>query len=191
MTAARERKIGFRVILISAFVGLFPISVHVADPFFTYPFRTGWQFQYPVLLVWPDHVEMRWFSDPSQISPRPKGANYTFNVAPERQQWVERQVRNTRLPKGIDASWVIHVKQMGPSRQQIDLETFGDGFTGLIYEAGPDAIVPLKSRLAGPGGSIIIFGVHVVVWGCFGLIVWLVSYVNFFNSASRIRATKS
>jgi hypothetical protein len=173
MISVRGREISFRVVVIGAFFALFPISIRVADSFFTRPFRASWQFQYPVLLVWPDHVEMRWFSDLSQISPRPQDAKYTFNVSPERQDWVEQQVRNTRLPKGIDASWVIHVKQIGPSKQEIDLEAFGDGFTGLIYEAGPDAIVPLKSRLAGPGGSIVILGVHVLVWSCFCLIAWL------------------
>jgi hypothetical protein len=175
MTLARVRKIGFRVFLIVAFIGLFPFSIRLADPFFTRPFRTGWQYQYPVLLVWPDRVEMRWFRDLSELSPRPKDASYTFNVAPERQHWVEQQVRNTRLPKGVNAGWLIRVKQIGPSKQQIDLEVLGDGITGLIYEAGPDAIVPLKSRLAGAGGSIIIFGVHLVLWGCFCLIAWLIA----------------
>lgn len=157
-----------------AFLGLFPVSVRVADPLFTYPFQTGWQYSYPVLLVWPDHVEMKWFDDLAEISPRPRSAQYTFNVAPERQRWVEQQVRNTPLPKGVDAGWIINVKQIGPSKQWIKLEVLGDGITGLIYEAGPDAIVPLKSRLAGPEGSLIILGVHLLIWGSFWLLAWIV-----------------
>ena len=173
MNSARVRKIGFRVLLIVAFIGLFPISIRVADPLFTHPFRTGWQYQYPVLLVYADRVEMRWFRDLAEVSPRPKDASYTFSVPPERQRWVEQQVRDTRLPKGVDAGWVIKVKQIGPSKQQIELEVLGDGTTGLIYEAGPEAIVPIKSRLTGPEGSMIVLGVHLLLWGCFWLIAWL------------------
>ena len=175
MTSTRVGKIVVSVFMAVSFVGLFPISVRLADPFFTHPFRTGWQYQYPVLLVWPDHVEMRWFHDLSEVSPRPRDAGYTFNVAPERQHWVEQQVRSTRLPKGLDAGWVINVKQIGPSEQQIELEMLGDGITGLIYEAEPDVIVPLKSRLTGAGGSMIVLIVHLLAWGFSVLLLWLVS----------------
>lgn len=174
MTSTRVEKIGFRVFMVVAFVGLFPLSIRVADPFFTHPFRTGWQHSYPVLLVWPDHVEMRWFHDVSEVSPRPKDATYTFNVAPERQHWVEEQVRSTSLPKGVDAGWVINFKQISPSKQRIELEVLGDGITGIIYEAGPDAILPLKSRMTGAGGSMIVLAVHLLVWGSFYLVVWLI-----------------
>ena len=167
MTSPRARKISFRVLLAVAFFGLFPVSVRVADPLFSRPFQTGWQFSYPVLLVWSDHVEIRWFRNLSEISPRPGDAKYTFNVAPERQQWVEQEVRRTPLPEGVDAGWVIHVKQIGPSKQWIELETLGDGISGLVYEAGPDSIVPLKSRLAGADGSFIVLGVHLLIWGSF------------------------
>ncbi len=173
MTSPRARKISFRVLLAVAFFGLFPVSIRVADPLFTHPFHTGWQ--HPVLLVWSDHVETRWFRDLADVSPRPKDAGYTFNVAPERQAWVEQQVRNTRLPRGVDAGWVIHVTQIGPSKQWIELETLGDGISGLIYEAGPDSIVPLKSRLAGAGGSFIVLAVHLLIWGSF----WLVARIAF------------
>ena len=175
MTSPRAKKIGFGVLLLVSFIGLFPISIRVADPLFTHPFRTGWQYEYPVLLVWPDHVEMRWFHDLSEVSPRPRDAAYTFNVAPGRQQWVEEKVRSTRLPKGIDAGWVINIKQIGPSKQRIELEVLGDGITGMIYEAGPDAIVQLKSRLTGAGGAMIILGVHLLLWGSFCLLVWPIS----------------
>src|SRR5437867_5640043 len=160
--------------LVAGFIGLFPISVRVADPAFTHPFRTGWQYSYPVLLIWPDHVEMRWFRDLSEVSPRPKDAPYTFSVEPARQQWVEEQVRSTRLPKGIDAGWVIKVKQIGASKQRIQLEVLGDGIDGLIDEAHPDAIVPLNSRLTGPAGSMIILGVHILICSTFYGVSWFV-----------------
>jgi hypothetical protein len=170
----RATKIAFRLLLVVAFIGLFPVSIRVADPLFSRPFRAGWQYTYPVLLVWPDHVWVRWFRDLTEISPRPRDANYTFNVAPERQRWIEQQIRNTPLPKGVDAGWIIKVKQISPSKQRIELEVLGDGITGLIYEAGPDAIVPLKSRLAGPLDSLIILAVHLLIWGSFWLLAWIV-----------------
>ena len=176
----RSRVIPPRVkilLLIAGFVGLFPISIRLADPLFTYPFRTGWQYQYPVLLVWPDHVEMRWFHDIDEISPRPKNANYTFNVTRERQAWVEKKVRSTPAPNGSDAGWIIHVKQLGPSKQRIQLELLGDGITGIIYEAGPEEIVPLKSRLAGPAGALKILVVHLFLLGGLWLLIWFIPRV--------------
>jgi hypothetical protein len=165
----RVKKAAFIALLVTSFIGLFPLSIRLADPFFTYPFRTGWQYQYPVLLVWPDHVEMRWFHDVSEVSPRLKAGGYTFNVAPERQSWVESKVRSTSWPG--DAGWIIHVKQLGPSRQQIQLELLGDGITGIIYEATPGAIVPLHSRLAGPAGAFVILVVHLLLWGGLWLLI--------------------
>jgi hypothetical protein len=154
---------------------LFPISIRLSDPLFTYPFRTGWQYQYPVLLVWSDHVEMRWFHDIDEISPRPKSASYTFNVTPERQAWVEKNVRSTPAPDVGNAGWIIHVKQLSPSKQRIQLELLGDGIKGIIYDAGPEEIVPLKSRLAGPAGAFEILVVHLLLWGGFWLLVWFIS----------------
>src|SRR5258708_3323536 len=136
VTLFRVHKIVLILLVAASFVGLFPISVRLADPLFTYPFRTGWQYEYPVLLVWPDRVEMRWFHDVSEVSPRRKDEGYTFNVSPERQKWVENAVRSTPWRNG-DAAWIIHVKQLGPSRQQIQLELLGDGVQGMVYEAGP------------------------------------------------------
>lgn len=171
---ARRRKIALRLLQIVTFVGLFPTSVRLGDPLFTYPFRTGWQYEYPILLVWADHVEMRWFRDISEISPRPKAAKYTYTVEPQRQGWVEAKVRSTPAPNGADAGWIIHVKQLGPSRQQIQLELMGDGITGLIYEVRGDEVVPLRSRSAGPLSSYSILMVHLVLWGGLWFLVWVV-----------------
>jgi hypothetical protein len=167
----RAKKIVCSVLLLASFVACFPISIRVADPFFTHPFRTGWQYQYPILLVWPDHVEMRWVHNASELSPRSKGAAYTFNVEPERQAWVESTVRKTPSPNG-NAAWVIHVRQLGPARQQIQLELLGDGITGIVYEARPEEIVPLRSRLTGPAGAFVILAVQLVLWGGFWLLIW-------------------
>ncbi len=175
--SSKGKKTILIVLLAGTFIGLFPLAARLGDPLFTYPFRTGWQYQYPVLLVWPDHVEMRWFHDISEVSPRPTNAHYTFNVAPERQAWVENNVRSAHAPNGADAGWIIHVKQLGPSRQQIQLELMGDGITGLIYEVRGNEIIPLRSRLAGPLSSLSILLVLLLLWGGFWLLVWLISRV--------------
>ena len=167
----RRRKIAFRLLLIATFTGLFPISARLGDRLFTHPFRTGWQYEYPILLVWADHVEMRWFHDISEISLRPKAADYTYNVELQRQAWVEAKVRSTPAPNGADAGWIIHVKQLGPSEQQIQLELMGDGITGLIYEVRGDEVVPVRSRSVGPGGAYLILIVHLVLWGGLGFVM--------------------
>lgn len=154
----------FVAALIVSFVALVPVSIRLADPLFTHPFHPEWP--HDVLLVWPDHVEMRSFDDISEVSPRPKDAGYTFNISPERQTWVEHEVQRARSPLG-NAAWAIRVRQLGPSRQWIQLELVGDGMSGMVYEAGPDGIVPLRSRLAGPGSAIVILGVNVLM--CAGL----------------------
>ncbi len=161
------------VLLIASFICLFPISIRIADPFFTHPFQRSWPYRYPILLVWPDHVEMRWVHDLSEVSPRPKGESYTFTVPPERQAWVESKVRNTASPSG-NAAWVIHVRQLGAARQQIQLELLGDGITGMIYEARPDEIVPLRLRLAGPGGAFVMLGVQLLLLGGLWILVWFI-----------------
>jgi len=151
-----------------AFIGLFPFSMRLADPVFTHRFHAEWK--HPVLLVWPDHVEIRWFRNVAEISPRPKDSAYTFNVAPERQAWVEKEVRKIPSPNG-NASWIIHIQQLGPSRQRIQLELFGDGIGGIIYETGAEAIQPLRSRLADPGGAFVFLAIDLLL--CLGL--WLLA----------------
>jgi hypothetical protein len=173
--SSRGTKIIRVVLLVASFIALFPLSIRLSDPLFTHSFRTGWQYEYPVLLVWPDHVEMRWFHYISEVSPRSKDAGYTFNVAPERQAWVEKNVRSAPAPHGADASWIIHVKQIGPSRQQIQLELLGDGITGIVYEAGPEKILPLRSRLIGPAGALVILAVNLFLWGGFWFLVWSIT----------------
>src|SRR5215831_2887012 len=138
MTSQRLKKIALVVGMIGSFVGLVPVSFVIVNPFFTRPYDPHWPCG--VLLVWPDHVEVRWVKNISEVSPRPPGESYTFNVPPDRQAWVEQQVRSIR-PQNPDAVWAIRVKQIGPECQEIKLEIWRDGFTGLIYEAHPDKIV--------------------------------------------------
>ena len=91
---------------------------------------------------------------------------------PQRQEWIERTVRKTAAPNG-NASWIIHVRQLAPEKQQIQLELLGDGIIGLIYEATADSIVPLRARLVGPGGAFVILAVYLLLWCGSWLLIWL------------------
>ena len=47
-----------------------------------------------VLVLWPDHIELRRARELSGLLPRPKDAAYAFLVPQDRRKWVEEQVRN-------------------------------------------------------------------------------------------------
>jgi hypothetical protein len=126
MTCAMK-KAALVVALVTSFIAVFPLSIRLADPFFTFPFHKDWY--HCVLLVWPGHVEARSFDDLAEVSPRPKDASYTFKVSPDRESWVKEQVRKLPSPNG-NSSWTIRVKQHGASRQEIRLELVGDGIAG-------------------------------------------------------------
>jgi hypothetical protein len=165
MTSPRLRKILVITLGIVSFVALFPLSIRLSYLLFTRPFNPEWN--YPILLVWPDHIEVRWTHSISEVSPRPKGETYTFNVPPERQTWVEEQVRKISYPQDLDLGLAITVEQLGRDRQRIQLESWGSAeMTGLIYEAQPDRIVPLHSRAADVMSALfIVVGVHLLLWG--------------------------
>jgi hypothetical protein len=163
------------VALISSFIALLPLSWRLADPFFTHPFSRDLHRKLPVLLIWPDHVEIRWFYDPSEISPRPSDAGYTFNIPPERQRWVQEQLRTTPAPNPKKAGWVLDVKQLGPQKQQIQLELLGDGIYGLIYEATPDKILPISTRLTGPGDAFVMLEIQIPLWCGLWLFIWAIT----------------
>lgn len=105
-TSVRNEESGSHRRLVISFIAAFPLSIRLADPFFTLPFHKDWY--QCVLLVWPDHVKTRSFDDLAEVSPRPKDSSYSFNVAPDREAWVEEQVRRLPSPNG-NASWAIHV----------------------------------------------------------------------------------
>jgi len=170
----RRRKAVLIVALVASFIAVIPLSGRFAGPFFTHPFHKDWP--HAVLLIWPDHVEARSFDEIAEVSPRSKDASYTFNVAPGREAWVRDQVRKLPSPTG-SASWTIHVRQLGASRQEIRLELMGDGISGLIYEAQPDKIIPLGSSFSGPAEAFVIMGANLVLWGGGWLLLWLVSRI--------------
>jgi hypothetical protein len=188
VTSPRTRKIFFVVLLIASFTGLFPISIRLADPAFTHSFRTGWQYQYPVL--WSGLTMLK--CDGSMIFRRCRPCPWA-QVTPSmshpsgrRGAWVESKVRSTPSPNG-NAAWIIHVKQLGHLKQRIQLELLGDGITGIVYEAGPEGIVPLRSRLAGPARAFVILAVNLLLWGGFWLLVRLIPRV--LGARYRQRAT--
>ena len=119
-----------------------------------------------MLLVWPDHVEIRQIKSISEVSPRPLHAGYVFNIPPERVAWVEEQVRKRPPPSPApDFEWLIRIRQVTHNRQRIQLEAWWkDDFRGLIYEATPNEIVPLKSRSGGIGYATELGLVDFFVW---------------------------
>src|SRR5262249_11111776 len=68
-------------------------------------------------------------------------------------------------PNGRGASWLIDVRELSPERQRIQLELFGDGIYGLVYDATVREIVPISLRLTGPGFVFAVLLVNVALWG--------------------------
>jgi hypothetical protein len=91
--------------IVASFIAILPLSFRVADPFFTFPFHKEWH--HAVLLIWPDHVEARWFNDVSEVSPRPKDALYTFFVAPERATIVSWPNLSQQLLRPVALVYVL------------------------------------------------------------------------------------
>jgi hypothetical protein len=153
--------------------GLFPVSWQLADlVLVNRPFNPKWDMS--ILLVWTDRVEIRRVNHLSEISPRQQETPYGFLVPLDRREWVEEQVR--RYPSvNPDAGWIIQVKILGPERQQIRLESFGDGIRGLVYEATPTEIIPQYFRLTGPVFPLIVILLQFTLWGILWLGVYLVS----------------
>jgi len=68
--------------------------------------------------------------------------------------------------------WTLRVRQLGNDTQRIDLEAHRDGFSGLIYEAHQNQIVPIAYRSAGPGAAFVMFSIDVALSGAIALLVW-------------------
>ena len=173
MAISRTRRKWLLVSLLgTTWLGLLPVSWRFADPLVNRRFNPDMGMS--ILLVWPERVEIRRVNDLSEISPRPRGAPYSFLVPPDRHRWVEEQVR--RYPsRNPDAGWIIQVKTLGPERQQIRLELFGDGIRGLVYEATATQIIPMYSRLTGPLFTLVVIVTHSALWGILWLGVYLAS----------------
>ncbi len=161
-------------LLVGSFIGLFPFSARLADPLATRRYNSSIDTR--VLLLWPDHIELRRVSTLPEVSPRPEGASYSFLIPPERQTWVKARLRNE--PTGGDGGWIFRIKQLGPERQRIQLEVLGDGFWGMVYEASPEKIVPLGTRLAGPEFAFVILAIHLVCWGGLWGLVYTLNHTS-------------
>jgi hypothetical protein len=153
-------------------LGLLPVSTMIADALlFSQPYNPDWPCG--VLLVWPDHVEVRWVHHISDVSPRPARAGYTFLVPPEKIAWAERQVRDIR-PDNPGAAWAVHIRQQSKERQQIHLEIWKDGFTGIVYEATPDRVIPITTRHAGPLSPLFVLYSDALLWLALWGLAWLI-----------------
>ena len=162
------RKVGLVVVIVISFFLLFPLSWRIGEKFFTHPFD---QLLYdPVLLVCSDHVEtLRWHDLVTNGDTEAKRSGCTFHVLPERQEWVKQAVKKLKSPG--DSSWTLRIKQLGGNRQRIDLELFGDGVAGMIYEVRDNRITPLNSRRTGPAGMMYPLTVNLLLWCALWLIV--------------------
>jgi hypothetical protein len=58
------------VVFVIALIGLFPLSIRIGEPIFNRPHDAS--HQVPVLLVFPEHIEVRWVGSLSEVSPLPK-----------------------------------------------------------------------------------------------------------------------
>jgi len=170
------------VFVLSLF-GLFPLSIHVADPFFTHPYEA--RFEVPVLLMFPEHVAVRWVKNIAEVAPPPIGAPYSFAIPRDRQLWVEQQILLAPPPRP-GSFWRLRIHQLGNDTQRVDLEGYRDGFTGLIYDAHKASITPVAYRRAGPGAAALVYLLIDVGLSCALSIIGLVAM--HFAQSQRSRA---
>jgi hypothetical protein len=152
-------KIALVLLFVGSLIVLFPLALRLANPFATLAYNPAIDAR--ALLVWPDRIELQPIRDLANFSPRPVNAMYSFLVSPERQAWVKEQLGAYPTPTR-GTSWRLRVRSLEAGQQQIDLELLGDGIYGVVYVADQQKIIPLKSRLAGPGFAFIVFGLDVV-----------------------------
>lgn len=162
VASPRTRKIAFGVLLVLTFLGIFPLSARIADPLATHKFDPSISAR--ILLVWPDHIELKPIGALNDFSPRSPNAVYAFLITKEREGWVRDRLRSYP-DHARNASWILAIKELGPDRQRIQLEILGDGFLGMVYEANAERVIPLGTRLAGPGFAFIILGIQMICWG--------------------------
>lgn len=177
------RKWLFIVIAVVSFIAISPLSIRIGDHFFTLPFDK--QFFDPVLEVCGDHVEALRLRELSSNNGALSSKDCTFQIAPERQAWVEDAVRHLQSPVPKKSSWVIHIKQLGRNRQRIQLELFGDGVAGMIYEVTDERITPVSSRLTGPSGAMYILLAQLCLWAIVCIVAWFLIKRIFRSSGTR------
>ena len=139
-------------VLVTSLVALFPVSAHLADPLFSRTYDA--RFEVPVLLVFPEHIEVRWVKKIAEVAPPPKDPSYTFSIPRDQQAWVEHQIQALPPPRP-GSFWKLRIEQLRDDTQRVDLEAYGDGFTGLIYQARKTSITPIAYRRAGPGAALL------------------------------------
>jgi hypothetical protein len=133
-----------------------------------------------VLVLWPDHIELRRASQLSGLLPRPKDAAYTFLVPHERRKWVEEQVQKYPFEHSEDSGWYIDIKQVAPDKQTIEVDRVGHHRMGLIYEVTPNAVIPLQTRRYDPIFALGLLFIPLTIAGvvlcgalcAFGLFLW-------------------
>jgi hypothetical protein len=164
-------------VFILASIALFPLSLHVAGPLFTRPCEE--HFHVPVLLVFPDHVDVRWVNNIAEVAPPPNGASYTFAIPRDRQQWVEQQIRLAPPPRP-GSFWRLRINQLDNDTQRVELEAYRDGFTGLIYDARKTSISPVAYRKGGPGAALVYLLIDLALSCALSVVTWVA--VNFAQS---------
>jgi hypothetical protein len=133
-----------------------------------------------VLVLWPDHIELRRASQLSGLLPRPKDAAYAFLVPQERRKWVEEQVRDYPFEHSENSAWYIDIKQVAPEKQTIEVGRWGHHRWGLIYEATPTGVIPLQTRINDPAFILGLFFIPLAIAGAvligvlsaFGWFLW-------------------
>jgi hypothetical protein len=146
-------------LFVLSLIALFPLSVRLANPFATLAYNPAVEAR--ILLLWPDRIELRPIADLANFSPRSDNAGYSFLLPTDRLTWVTERLQSYATPTA-GTSWRLRVKPLASGRQEITLELLGDGFYGVVYEASEKQVVPLKTRLAGPGFAFIVFGIDVI-----------------------------
>lgn len=159
MSSRTLGRIALVLLVIGSFIVMFPLALRLANPFATLAYNPAVDAR--ILLLWPDRIELQPIRDLANFSPRPSNAEYTFLVPPERQAWVTEQLQAYSTPTR-GTSWRMRVRPLEPGKQEIGLELLGDGIYGVVYEASKEKIVPLRTRLAGPGFAFIVLGIDVV-----------------------------
>jgi hypothetical protein len=101
-----------------------------------------------VLVLWPEHIELRQASDLSDLLPRPRNASYSFLIPEEKRRWVEEQVRD--YEDSSEVGWHIDIEQIDADRQRIEVDRIGHHRMGLIYEATPNGVLLLQTRANDP-----------------------------------------